>query len=551
MKGQGSLEYLVIIAGVLSVAAIVTLFFTSAGSQSTKQQSIQQCYAAASECHLLRQGDDRIECPNLCSQACSDPRTGKDIKTGQIIYDEDNDKTVTCPKGSACGYCKVGQTKGIINKDNAPLDQDIELHIGEQLELDNGFLLSFDIQPQQGDVNFIFNLTDTHGNAHLQTVSVPSKYTIDQLNNKDDQNSLNAAQIIFNTVTPNIIITPDPQNAIATQQGKLVFFGHVGETTTRKTIIPRATITNLKPLVYDLSVLTNATEMANRYYTLDGQHSVVLMYSVSVIGTDSYTLNFYAINNTYGQGTLIGYLTNPDNINNIPEGDALITLIQSRILSSASVGPFVASPDNFEGQKVTLSDDEFAASVTIVGLPNMGQVVPKNLELNLHHTYNIKRDERANIAVFNARSTWADDNAGPYLDNGVLKWNIVNTGKEDASAVNIKVSVSVEGTIATNTIQLGQVKTENAKTLSITDFLPNGVSYDTLKSSGATITLQNKFSDDIPEDDETTYTIVKEHVMSVGDNTGTGFGASSGGSSHSGGGTPSGGSKNFGFGGGF
>ena len=86
-KGQGSLEYLIIIAGVLAVAAVVVLFLTSAGSGAAKSQIRSTCVTAAQQCKSLQLTNPGVTCPNACASACSDPRTGIDMNKDIKIYD--------------------------------------------------------------------------------------------------------------------------------------------------------------------------------------------------------------------------------------------------------------------------------------------------------------------------------------------------------------------------------------------------------------------------------------------------------------------------------
>ncbi len=49
-KGQGSLEYLIIVAAVLAIAAIVVLFLTGAFQSQQTSASIAACKTAAGSC---------------------------------------------------------------------------------------------------------------------------------------------------------------------------------------------------------------------------------------------------------------------------------------------------------------------------------------------------------------------------------------------------------------------------------------------------------------------------------------------------------------------
>jgi len=81
MKAQGALEYLIIIAAVLGVSAIVVLFVSSVFSSQKSPISIAACKKAASECALYTATGVRTTCPD-CLIACVDPTTGQDIFPG-------------------------------------------------------------------------------------------------------------------------------------------------------------------------------------------------------------------------------------------------------------------------------------------------------------------------------------------------------------------------------------------------------------------------------------------------------------------------------------
>ncbi len=89
-KGQGSLEYLIIVAAVLAVAAIVIMFITGALGGSRDAGNINQCRVAAAalynEVELF--GDPTsAHVGNLedeCVQAC-EPSGNEDICNGATI----------------------------------------------------------------------------------------------------------------------------------------------------------------------------------------------------------------------------------------------------------------------------------------------------------------------------------------------------------------------------------------------------------------------------------------------------------------------------------
>lgn len=71
-KGQGALEYLIIIAAVLAIAAIVVLFITNA-FQSTNT-SLSECKTAAAKCATELATSEGASCP-YCATDCADSAT--------------------------------------------------------------------------------------------------------------------------------------------------------------------------------------------------------------------------------------------------------------------------------------------------------------------------------------------------------------------------------------------------------------------------------------------------------------------------------------------
>jgi|GEM_PF-5142173 len=69
-RGQGSLEYLIIIAAVLAIAAIVVLFLTGAFKQTGA--GVSACKQAASRCNTEQATSTGAVC-DYCVSACNDP----------------------------------------------------------------------------------------------------------------------------------------------------------------------------------------------------------------------------------------------------------------------------------------------------------------------------------------------------------------------------------------------------------------------------------------------------------------------------------------------
>ncbi|MEM3411991.1 MAG: class III signal peptide-containing protein [archaeon] len=71
-KGQGSLEYLIMVAAVLAIAAVVVLFMTGAFKTSTKSASLAKCEEAFAQCQQKRAIAPTFDCTSICTAGCSD-----------------------------------------------------------------------------------------------------------------------------------------------------------------------------------------------------------------------------------------------------------------------------------------------------------------------------------------------------------------------------------------------------------------------------------------------------------------------------------------------
>ncbi len=94
MKGQGALEYLIIIAAVLGISAVVVLFVGGAFIGSSGGADLSKCRLAAANCQKDMATGLSITCPH-CETACVDS-SGKDLLS----------KIQGC--GTACQQCKQG-----------------------------------------------------------------------------------------------------------------------------------------------------------------------------------------------------------------------------------------------------------------------------------------------------------------------------------------------------------------------------------------------------------------------------------------------------------
>ncbi len=82
-SAQSSLEYLVIIAAVLGLAAAVVMILSSSFSTGANSASYNACKEAAAQCAVSRHVSIKDPCQS-CVQACSDQRTGQELFIGAI-----------------------------------------------------------------------------------------------------------------------------------------------------------------------------------------------------------------------------------------------------------------------------------------------------------------------------------------------------------------------------------------------------------------------------------------------------------------------------------
>jgi len=112
-KAQGALEYLIIIAAVLAIAAIVVLFLTGAFKGATGGGDIAKCKLAASTCAsnvasgvYATSASCQIPCVGACANAA-----GKDVMAPTVSLVG----VTTCPVGTAtaCLACVAGAPASI------------------------------------------------------------------------------------------------------------------------------------------------------------------------------------------------------------------------------------------------------------------------------------------------------------------------------------------------------------------------------------------------------------------------------------------------------
>ncbi len=118
-KAQGALEYLIIIAAVLAIAAIVVLFLT--GVFSSVKGDLARCRSTTANCNQgIATGGYSVSatgyaagCLSMCTTACTNP-SGKDILTGAT-------QTTSCAyaaspaaaNGGGCYQCTYGNVSKV------------------------------------------------------------------------------------------------------------------------------------------------------------------------------------------------------------------------------------------------------------------------------------------------------------------------------------------------------------------------------------------------------------------------------------------------------
>jgi uncharacterized protein (UPF0333 family) len=113
-KAQGALEYLIIIAAVLAIAAIVVLFLTGAFTGASGGGDLASCRLAASTCkNNLASGvyASNASCVNSCIASCDDSR-GYDVVTQTQLVSASTCAT-TGGAATGCVACVAGRTTDI------------------------------------------------------------------------------------------------------------------------------------------------------------------------------------------------------------------------------------------------------------------------------------------------------------------------------------------------------------------------------------------------------------------------------------------------------
>ena len=111
-KAQGALEYLIIIAAVLAIAAIVVLFLTGAFKSSVSSGNYAVCKNQATNCNLrLSTGGTMASCQTDCINACKDT-AGKDVVSTAVVVDPTSCTATGTGTAKGCTECVWGNTTG-------------------------------------------------------------------------------------------------------------------------------------------------------------------------------------------------------------------------------------------------------------------------------------------------------------------------------------------------------------------------------------------------------------------------------------------------------
>jgi hypothetical protein len=112
-RAQGALEYMIIIAAVLAISAIVVLIVSGTFSTHSSSASLSACKQAAVDCKASRMLSPSDPCIN-CEEACKDTVTGEPVHTNaveccqqtlveEIYADSMGDNCVYVPPAPYCG----------------------------------------------------------------------------------------------------------------------------------------------------------------------------------------------------------------------------------------------------------------------------------------------------------------------------------------------------------------------------------------------------------------------------------------------------------------
>jgi hypothetical protein len=113
-KAQGALEYLIIIAAVLAIAAIVVLFLTGAFRGASGGGDIAKCRLSAANCASANAtgGGSVLGCQTSCLIACANA-AGNDVMAPTVVVNAANCPTSGAGTATACTACTQGLANSI------------------------------------------------------------------------------------------------------------------------------------------------------------------------------------------------------------------------------------------------------------------------------------------------------------------------------------------------------------------------------------------------------------------------------------------------------
>ena len=114
-KAQGALEYLIIIAAVLAIAAIVVLFLTGAFKGATGGGDIAKCKLAAANCasgNATGVYTTPSQCQKTCMPACS-TTAGNDVMAPAVAINAVNCLPGAGTPATACISCILGNAVSV------------------------------------------------------------------------------------------------------------------------------------------------------------------------------------------------------------------------------------------------------------------------------------------------------------------------------------------------------------------------------------------------------------------------------------------------------
>lgn len=117
-RGQGALEYLIIIAAVLAIAAVVVMFLTGALGGQRGAAGLGICKATAASCKTQKETAAGVNCTSMCAESCVDPTTAMDVMNPSVAGTDacSDDPASLYKDNTGCGLCIQGKVVEIAAK---------------------------------------------------------------------------------------------------------------------------------------------------------------------------------------------------------------------------------------------------------------------------------------------------------------------------------------------------------------------------------------------------------------------------------------------------